>query len=173
MDIRTILFFSETSVKISKLGISMLCNAERMDWAKTDVDTFTLKGQKLWYWRKKKWDKIRSLPFLTWDENVEFPWAKRHRGTFRRIRWHRPLHSARRWPKYSWVCSPFDTDVENQANYNLGTCLQGRLTKDPKRVIVVLCNSANGIKARKAKNYLTYGYIRCIVTFPELLHITS
>jgi hypothetical protein len=71
------------------------------------------------------------------------------------------------------VCSPFDTDVENQANYNLGTCLQGRLTKDPKRVIVVLCNSANGIKARKAKNYLTYGYIRCIVTFPELLHITS
>ena len=44
MDIRTVVFFY-TSVKISKLSISMLCNAEIMNWVKTDVDTFTLKAK--------------------------------------------------------------------------------------------------------------------------------
>jgi len=41
--------FSDTSADISKLNISMLCNAETMKWTQTAVDTFTLKRQKLWY----------------------------------------------------------------------------------------------------------------------------
>jgi len=42
-------FFSDTSADISKLNISTLCNAEIMKWAKTAVDNFTLRRQKLWY----------------------------------------------------------------------------------------------------------------------------